>query len=284
MKGTNMSDTTFHRTNQEHESSSLRTMTPLSATFLQELVAEIDNEQMRGILLGGSYARGDATPYSDVDFACFVSSSYHPLRKRFLYRDNHLISIALKTLEDIEQQLTDPYQALWIIPSFRQGRVLLDKDGSMAQLKRIVEDFTWEPLQVEAIGRAGHILLCDAEFVHKLFGNFWKNNLSGAAYTIKRIFDGATIAMALYHHVFITTDSLYYQQVEEAVGAASPWTDYHRQLLGIETLDQTQPSLETDGKLALYLYRETASLLWEKLSDQRKSVISQVLRLIEQEI
>ncbi len=48
---------------------------PLSDSFLEALVAEIDTEQIRGIILGGSQARGDATPYSDVDVACFVADS-----------------------------------------------------------------------------------------------------------------------------------------------------------------------------------------------------------------
>ena len=277
-----MFDEAFHKMNQEQDHSPLRPVAPLPETFLQELVAEIDNEHMRGIILGGSQARGDATPYSDVDFACFVPASYHPLRKRFLYRENHLVSIGLKTLEGVEQQLADPYQALWIVPSFRQARVLLDKDGSMARLKQMVEDFTWEPLQTEAIGFAGHILVCDAEFVHKLLGNFWKHNLSGAAYTTTRIFYVATMALALYHHFFITNDSLYYKEVEEAVVLDSSWTHYHHQLIGIQILDEEQPSLEARGKLSLQLYQETASLLWAVLSEQRRSVVGQVLRLIEQ--
>jgi len=199
-----------------------------------------------------------------------------------MYREGYLISVVLKTLEGVKQHLTDPYQALWTVPSFLQARVLLDKDGSMAQLKQMVEDFTWESLRPEAIGFAGHILICDAEFVHKLFGNIWKNNLSGAAYTTTRIFDGATMCMALYHGVFITTEGLYYEEVEKAVGLDSPWTHYHRLLTGIDTSDEDTSSIEARAKLALRLYRETATLLWSTLSEQRSAVIRQVLLLIEQ--
>ncbi len=49
----------------------------------------------------------------------------------------------------------------------------------MHQLKQMVEDFTWEPLRKEAIEYAGHLLICDAEFIHKLLGNIWKGNPSG---------------------------------------------------------------------------------------------------------
>ena len=71
----------------------------LADTFLTELVAAIDDDHIRGIVLGGSHARGDATPYSDVDLALFVADSFRPLHKQFLYKEGHLISIGLKTLE-----------------------------------------------------------------------------------------------------------------------------------------------------------------------------------------
>jgi hypothetical protein len=256
----------------------------LSDSFLEALVAEIDIEQIRGMILGGSQARGDATPYSDVDLASFVPASFRPLRKRFLYRGDHLISIGLKTLEGVQQQLTDPYQALWIVPSFQQARILLDKDGSMHQLKQMVENFTWEPLRKEAIGYAGHILTCDTEFIHKLLGNIWKGNLSGVAYATARLFDGATKVMALSHPVFITTDSLYYQEVEAAVGLDTTWTHYHRLLTGAKTSAEDISSIEARGKLALLLYRETAQLLWPTLNEEYRSVVEQVLSLIKQAV
>src|SRR6516164_8830458 len=106
---------------------------PVSNGFLEKLVAEIDDNTIRGIVLGGSHARGNPTPYSDVDLACFVPETFRPVRKRFLYREGHLISIGQKTLEEVKQQLAEPFQALWIVPSFRQTKVLVDKDGSMSQ-------------------------------------------------------------------------------------------------------------------------------------------------------
>jgi Nucleotidyltransferase domain len=253
-----------------------------SDTFLNELIAEIDTDDIRGIVLGGSHARGDATPYSDIDLACFVPDAFRPLRKRFLYREGHLISIGLKTLEGVKQQLAEPFQALWIVPSFRQAKVLLDKDGSMGQLKQMVENFTWDSLRREASAYASDILISNAELVHKLFSNLWRGNLSGVVYTTKRLFDDATIVMVLYYGVFITTDSLYYQEVESAVGSDSIWTHYHCLLSGVKTIAEDTSSIDARGKLALHLYRETASLLLPTLSEERLRVVKQVLTLIEQ--
>ncbi len=40
--------------------------------FLSTLIAELNNDGVTAIALVGSYVRGDATPYSDVDILRFV--------------------------------------------------------------------------------------------------------------------------------------------------------------------------------------------------------------------
>ena len=47
-------------------------VSPISDMFLEELISEIDDDAIRGIVLGGSHARGNPTPYRDVDLACFL--------------------------------------------------------------------------------------------------------------------------------------------------------------------------------------------------------------------
>ncbi len=254
----------------------------VSDAFLEKLIAEIDNETIRGIVLGGSHARGNPTPYSDIDLACFMPDTYGPLRKQYFYREGHLVGTVQKTLAGVKAQIADPYQALWVVPSFRQAKVLLDKDGSMSELKLMVERFTWDSMRSEAIDYAEHVLTCDAEFVHKLLGNLWRGNRSGTAYAVQRLFDGATMIAALYYGVFITTDSVYYQEVEAAVGVDSAWTLYHCLLSGVKTIDENTSSLDARAKLALQLYRETASILFPTLNEQRRSVVEHVLQLIEQ--
>src|SRR5207249_4201988 len=64
---------------------------PLPDEFLNALVAELDDEDVVGIILGGSYVRGEATPYSDVDIARFVADASKLRPKRFLYRDGRLV-------------------------------------------------------------------------------------------------------------------------------------------------------------------------------------------------
>src|SRR5579864_6188476 len=87
----------------------------LSDTFLNALVAELDNDYIVGITLGGSYVRGEATPYSDVDLACWVKDAVNLSPKRFVYRDNRLISIGTKTVTAVREDLSKPERAILFV-------------------------------------------------------------------------------------------------------------------------------------------------------------------------
>jgi predicted nucleotidyltransferase len=76
----------------------------LADEFLHELVQELDHENIVGITLGGSYARGTATLYSDVDLACFWREGVKPPPKCFLYRQSKLISIKATAISHARRQ------------------------------------------------------------------------------------------------------------------------------------------------------------------------------------
>ncbi len=117
----------------------------LSEEFVADLVHELDNEDIVGITLGGSYARREATPYSDVDLICFWHAGLRPPPKRFLYREGRLISVKMATVAEIQGMLRNPQAALLFASG--KHRLLLDKDGSVARLLDEIAAFRWEPLQ-----------------------------------------------------------------------------------------------------------------------------------------
>ena len=99
----------------------------LADEFLHELVQELDHQDIVGITLGGSYARGTATVYSDIDVACFWREGVKPPLKRFLYRQDKLISIKMTSVTEIREMLKRPQSAMLFVSGTR--RLLLDKDG-----------------------------------------------------------------------------------------------------------------------------------------------------------
>src|SRR5260370_34431762 len=87
----------------------------LSDTFLNTLVDELDNDDIVGITLGGSYVRGEATTYSDVDIAYFVKDEVELHPKRFLYRDNFLDRIGRKTVAGVRNDHFNPEKAILFV-------------------------------------------------------------------------------------------------------------------------------------------------------------------------
>src|SRR5579859_4444515 len=187
-------------------------MLSLSDEFLRELVQELDHEDIVGIMLGGSYARGTATRFSDVDLACFWREGVKPPLKRFLYRQDKLISIKMTSVKEIREALKRPDSAMLAISGKR--RLLLDKDGSIARLLAEIEAFRWEDLQEAVNGYISLWMMLKAEDVQKVLREFEQENAPGLTYVITNLIGVLTHLTALCHRTLISSDSTYYQQVQ----------------------------------------------------------------------
>ena len=121
---------------------------PLSDPFLQSALTNIDSPDVIGVGIVGSYARGQESKYSDVDFDIFVSKlSENPYDRYTLrYWDDKLISLKYTLLDDERSALENPRRAIWAVPGLRGMRILLDTDGSMAALQQAAQEFDWSSL------------------------------------------------------------------------------------------------------------------------------------------
>ncbi len=204
----------------------------LSEAFLSALVAEIDSDDYVGILLGGSYARGDATEWSDLDIACIVPNDTKPVRKHFFFRENTLVSTGTKSIEGIRAQLAMPETAIWVAHGIAGCRVLLDKDGSVTALLEEAKAFTWAPLREAADRNASFRLMMASEMAQKVANELTKGDDPAISYAIAKLLAELTLIMAIARGVLIKSDNTYYRQVEEAAGPK--WAQHHRAIAGAD--------------------------------------------------
>jgi Nucleotidyltransferase domain len=258
---------------------SFNTVEPLADEFLNTLVVELDNDEIVGIILGGSYARNEATPFSDVDIACFVADSLKPPPKRFIYRDGRLLSIGYRTVADTRNELARPERAIFIVSGFR--RVLLDKGGSVSRLMRDIETFKWGPLQEAADSYASFGMMLAAEQVHKILSEIVKRDDLALSYAISKLLSWLTEAVAVQRAVLVRNDSTYYRQVQETVGLASEWTRYHRLAAGVDAAPGDDRPVKTRGIAALCLYRETLVLLRTAMQLDHLLVAEQAVQIVD---
>ena len=251
----------------------------LADEFLHDLVQELDHPDIVGITLGGSYARGTASQYSDVDVACFWREGVKPPPKRFLYRQDKLISIKMTSVMEIREALKRPDSAMLAITGKRQ--LLLDKDGSVAQLLSEIEAFRWEDLQEAANTQVSWWMMQKAEDVQKALREFEQENAPGLALVISNLVAVLTLVTALCHRTVITNDSTSYQQVQEAAGLDSGWTRAHRIATGLEAGPTGLAPLRARGVAVLHLYRETLVFAGPVMQAEHRAIAEQVLRVVQ---
>ncbi len=104
----------------------------LSRAFLSSLVAELNDDTVRAIILRGSYARGDAVPpYSDVDLTRIIeetTGSHQP--KYYIWREGYAVSVSTRSYAAYRERFTIPQEAIFVVTGVQEAQVLLDKDGS----------------------------------------------------------------------------------------------------------------------------------------------------------
>jgi Nucleotidyltransferase domain len=255
----------------------------LSDDFLNALVAEFDDADTIGFALGGSHARGEANPYSDVDIIRFVAAP--PVAGASLYRTmfrgGHLISIAIKNVAEVRQSLTRPQEAIWVAPGIGQLRILLDKDGSLAALLDEARVFQWPPVQDAANRYASAELAGLAEEAHKIMAGLSRQDEAAVAYATLGLALVLTRVIATQRGIMMKSENTYFPQVWSAVGRDSAWSQLHRQALGFDAGTSESTPTIAKGMAALHLYCETARLLRPILLPEHLEVVDPTLARID---
>jgi len=249
----------------------------LPDVLIADLAAEFTDADTIGMLLVGSYARGDATPHSDIDLIRFTAALPEADADRYTlaYREGHLVSLSTTTVDAKRAELGRPETAIWAVPGLRQARLLFDRDGALAALLGEAHAFRWELLQAEADAYVSYNVMGLAEEVHKVLGALAKGDEAVALYGTWGLVAGLLRAMIVQRGVLIRTENTYFQQAQEAAGPDSAWSRAFRVAVGLE-----MATAVTRAAVALRLYHETATLLAPALQPQHLAVIRGALARI----
>ncbi len=258
----------------------------LPPSFIETVLRELSHPGIIGVSLVGSHARGDAGPFSDVDLDLFVPTepADRAGRYRLRYIEDRLVSIKTTTTETLRDMLRRPEKAIWAAPGLSQMTILLDRDGSVEQLKRDAIEFRWEDLQEEANGYASYQLMHVAEECHKILGALVSRDESTILYALAGLHLGLTDAVAVGLGLMIRSENGLFRQVQEAAGVDSAWSHAHRIAAGYETIPDAPHTPWQRGRGALDLYRETARLMEGIIAEEHRDVVKGVLARIEGEI
>jgi hypothetical protein len=252
-----------------------------SAPFVQFALERIDSPHVIGVGIVGSYARGQESKYSDVDFDIFVSKLPENPYERYTLRywDGKLISLKYTLLDDERSALTDPRRAIWAVPGLRGMRILIDKDGSMSALQGAAQDFNWSSLQSAANEIAAEEVMGNAEEVHKILNGLARGHESMVLYAVWGLVKHLLEAVAVQRGLMIISENRYFDLIQDSVGRDSKWTRAFRTAWG---LDPNASQYQSRGAGALTLYRLTAAMFDQLILEKHREVVSNTLRLIKE--
>lgn len=253
---------------------------------LASVLAEVDGPDVVGIALTGSYARGDATPESDVDVLIFAREmpAASEDRYRLVVRDDVLYSLSTTTVEAKREELSQPEAAIFAVPGLRQMRVLRDPSGVVGSLQAEAVAFSWEALRPAAERYASEMVMGNAEEASKVLGALrhpGPDQASALTYAALGLLFGLTRAVAVARGLLISSENAYFHLVQEAVGEDTPWTRAHRLLCGMDAPPAGTDPIQAQGRAALTLYIETATMLDALILSEHRAVVARTVHRIQ---
>jgi hypothetical protein len=254
---------------------------PLSDTFLQSALERIDSPDVIGVGIVGSYARGQESKYSDVDFDIFVSRLPENPYDRYTMRywEDKLISLKYTLLGEERSALRNPRRAGWAVPGLRGMKIILDKDGSMAELQKAAQEFDWSPLQAAADEFTAEEIMGNAEEVHKILNGLARQHESMVLYASWGLVKNMLEVVAVQKGIMFVTENRYFDLIQDAVGRDSEWTRLFRTAWG---LDPGGSQYQQRGAAALALYRLSAEMFDGLIPAKHREVVAKTLKSIKE--
>ncbi len=253
----------------------------------------------------GSYARGDAGPFSDVDVVRFVNDDKHDTEvQSFLIggeegesgldagapgRPNSrqwLVVRSTITPSQVESWFSEPGQAVNIIVGLRDGRALWDPDGVFGAIQQRARRFQWtQAHQEKADQLAGKELVGWIEEVHKGLEGLRRDDTGRLLNARFGLSWGLAWVMRVQRGVLTASDNTFYDEIISAVGPESRWARLLRRAFGTSNAGESGPlSLREEVRSGLLLYCETFELLKEALPQQDYPLIAATVRRIHTEL
>jgi hypothetical protein len=253
----------------------------LSNSFIQSILEKIDSPDVVGVGIVGSYARGQETKYSDVDVDIYVSKMPENPYDRYTLRywDGKLVSLKYTLLEDELEALSNPRRAIWTVPGLQGMKIVLDKDGSVAELQKMAQKFDLSLLQSAADEFAAEEIMGNAEEVHKILNGLARGHESTVLYATWGLVKNMLEAVAVQRGIMIVSENRYFDLIQDSVGHDTKWVSAFRTAWG---LDYASSQYQSRGTAALKLYRLTAAMFDGLIPEKHRDVVKHTLKLIKE--
>ncbi|HEX6122391.1 MAG TPA: nucleotidyltransferase domain-containing protein, partial [Ktedonobacterales bacterium] len=258
--------------------------TTLSERELATLIERFGGDEgVEALGLTGSYARGRASAYSDVDLLRFVAQE--PESERAHYRlwrvDGRLVSVSTTTLANKRAELTRPQMAIWAVGGLRQMRILADRAGGLAALVAEARAFTWTPaLRAAAAEHASETLADLAEEAQKALGARQRGDESAMLYAALGLQQLVIRAALVARGVLLDSENEWFDAALRLEPQDSRWRRLLRVVAGYDAPPIGIAPARERTEAALWLYVEATRLLADTLTAEDAALVAETVARI----
>ena len=249
--------------------------------YFRALAKEFDHALVAAVVLMGSYARGAAGPYSDLDLIRFTIDDTAVLPDSGSHLiDGRLVVVSDVTPSQTEATFTRPEVAVETIWGLRSGRALIDRFDFFGALQRRANAFQWdEEMQNRANQWASGQMVGWIEEVHKGLAGLRSGDSGRLLHARFGCSWGLARVLCVQKGVLISGDNAMFEEVIAAVGYDSQWAHLCRSVFGAGS----QPSTLGDQvKAGLQLYSLTATLLSDIILENHRPLVANTVALIDE--
>lgn len=256
----------------------------LSERELATLIARFGGDEgVEALGLTGSYARGQASAYSDVDLLRFVAQEPESAREHYrLWQvDGRLVSVSTTTLASKRAELTRPQTAIWAVGGLRQMRILADRAGGLAALVAEARVFTWTPaLRTAATEHASETLADLAEEAQKALGARQRGDESAMLYAALGLQQLVIRAALVARGVLLDSENDWFDAALRLEPPDSRWQRLLRVVVGYDAPPAGVAPARGRTEAALWFYVEATRLLADTLTADDAALVAETVARI----
>ncbi len=222
------------------------------------------------VVLGGSWARGEAHRASDIDM-WVIGRGYG---QRTVFRGGFPVNIE-RTTERIERRrFRDPRRVGGCVPGWRSALLVYDPRGVAAQLQAEARAFRWSTIAPRCDRWVAREVTGLAEEAIKLIRALAESQPETAAVQRNLIANRLAVVMAVHRRILWGSENGLWERVGARVGGK--WHAAQRVALGVGEVD-----LEGSCRGALELYRLTGDAVRKTLSSEQVRILEHVRGVVD---
>jgi hypothetical protein len=253
---------------------------------LKKLVGRFTEPAVQAIVLMGSFARGEAGHFSDVDLVRFLApDAPEDAEARSFIIDDRLVVVSNVLRSQVEEWFTNPVSATECIAGIRAAKPLWDPEDLFSPIQRRAHAFVWDTdMQSKANAFAGEQMVGWVEEVYKGLEGLRRNDIGRMLNARFGLSFGMMKVVRVYLGILIDGDNTFYAQTLERLGNDSEWARLCRASFGIEHREGAPLPLPEQVLAGLQLYILTADLIGNDAGVGHRSIIDRTVAVITDEI